>query len=99
MELIGHIGAILGIVLGLGAIGAWLVTYGRQQAMGEQAKKDIDGVGRKVEHVRKDLQTQIDKVEDDHALLSREVSEIKATVTGTHSLVERLVDMQMRGRE
>lgn len=96
MDLIGNIAAIVGLVLALGAIGAWLLTAGRTMQRNEETSKDVDGIGRKVENVRKDLQAQINENKGEHDTLAREVSEIKATTKSTHILVEKLVDMHMQ---
>lgn len=93
MELLG---ALLGIVLGLGAIGAWLLTAGRTLQRNEETVKDVDALGRKIESVRKDLQYQINENKNEHDSLAREVSVIKATTTSTHALVEQLVRMHMK---
>lgn len=50
---------IISIVLGLGAIGGVLLFVGRFMAEQDQSKKDIDGVSRKVDHIRKDLKEEI----------------------------------------
>ena len=92
MELLGQ---LLGIVLGLAAVGAWLLTAGRTMQRNEETAKDVDAIGRKVEHVRKDLQAQINENKTEHDSLAREVSEIKATTSNTHLLVEQLVRMHM----
>jgi outer membrane murein-binding lipoprotein Lpp len=99
MESINTIYSIAGIVLALGAIGAWLLTAGRNMQRNEETAKDVDGLGRKVEKVRQDLQQQINTNKNEHDQLAREVSEIKATTTSTHILVERLVSMHMQGNQ
>lgn len=92
MELMG---TILGIVLALGAIGAWLLTAGRTMERNAETKKDVDAIGKKVGTVEQKLQCQIDAQRVKHDSLSREVSEIKATTTSTHALVEQLVRMHL----
>jgi SMC interacting uncharacterized protein involved in chromosome segregation len=96
MESITTIYSIAGIVLSLGAIGAWLLTAGRNMQRNEETAKDVDGLGRKVEKVRQDLQAQINTNKTEHDELAREVSEIKATTKSTHTLVEKLVAMHMQ---
>lgn len=95
MEWLGWLGGGLGVILSLSAIGALLIGAGKRQAEQDENRKDIDGIGRKVEHVRKDLQGQIDKVGDEHHELCREVSEIKATVKGTDNKVDQLLKLHM----
>lgn len=99
MEAISTVASALGVILALGAIGAWLLTAGRTMQRNEETVKDVDGLGRKVEKVRQDLQTQINANKNEHDQLAREVSEIKATTKSTHILVERLVSMHMQARE
>jgi len=95
MESITTIASIAGLVLALGAIGAWLLTAGRSMQRNEETAKDVGGLGLKVTQVRKDLQGQINSNKSEHDNLAREVSEIKATTESTHKLVEQLVAMHM----
>jgi hypothetical protein len=95
MEWLGTVGTIIGILLGLSALGAILVGVGKRRAEHTEDRKDIDGIGRKVEHIRKDLQGQIDKTGDEVVALGREVSEIKATVKATDSKVDQLLTLQL----
>jgi len=92
------IGSMVSIIIGVGALLAWAVTYGRTMEKNAQTTKDVDGIGRKVEAVRKDLQAQIDVTKNEHDALAREVSEIKSTTTSTLVLVEKLVSMHMQDR-
>jgi len=52
-----------------------------------QQSKDIDGVGRKVEHIRKELKVEIAEVRDEHNDLRRRVDEIATTVSASHALL------------
>lgn len=87
---------IVSLILALGGVGAWLITAGRTMQRNEETAKDVDGLGRKVEKVRQDLQQQINTNKTEHDELAREVSEIKATTKSTHTLVEKLVAMHMQ---
>lgn len=96
MELLG---TLLGIVLGLGAVVAWLLTAGRTLQRNEETVKDVDALGNKIEYVRKDLQSQINENKNEHDSLAREVSEIKSTTTSTLALVEQLVRMHLEEKK
>ena len=67
---------VISIVLGLGAIGAWLVSAGKRMAEQEQTKKDLDGMGRKVEHIRKETKEELMSVRIEHKELCSKVDEI-----------------------
>jgi uncharacterized membrane protein len=90
---------IVSLVVAFGAVGAWLLTAGRNMQRNEETAKDVEGIGRKVERVRQDLQGQINENKQEHDSLAREVSEIRATTASTHKLVEQLVTMHMSGKD
>ena len=73
--------------------------HGQREAERKQMDADIDGIGRKVEHVRKDLQSQIDEQRREHSELSERVARIDATTQATHDSVVKLVSLHMRERD
>lgn len=98
MSVLEQVGLIISIVLGLGAIGGVLIFIGKWLSETATMKENINGIGRKVNHIRGEMQgeiekveTKIEKVEDKHNELGREVSEIHATVSSNHEMLQQLI--------
>ena len=78
---------IVSIILALGAIGAWLLSAGKRMANQDQNQKDIDGVGRKVDHIRKELKEEINDIRSEHKELDSKVDEIAKTTVANNTLL------------
>ena len=77
---------------------------GLNMAKDEQQTKDIDGIGRKVEHIRSELKTDISAVRVEHNALRTKVDEIALTVASSHAMLtamsgnlDRLVSAHHKG--
>ena len=78
---------IISIVLGLGAIGAWLLSAGKRMAEQEQNSKDIDGVSQKTVHIRTELKEEIGDIRNEHRQLDTKVDEIAKTTVANNTLL------------
>jgi len=81
---------IVSIVLGFGAAGGVLLAMGVFKAEHNQSKKDTDGLGRKIEHVRKELKEDIKEVKNEHNQLESKVDEIAKTTVANNTLLSMM---------
>jgi septal ring factor EnvC (AmiA/AmiB activator) len=81
---------IVSIVLGLGAIGAWLLTAGKRMAQNEQTKKDVDGIGRKVEAIRRELKEDVHAIKMEQKELDNKVDEIAKMTVENNVLLSKM---------
>ncbi len=68
------------------------LTKGQRMAEEKQQTKNIDGIGRKIEHVRKELKVEIAEVRGEHNELREKVNEIATTTAANHALLGAMND-------
>jgi septal ring factor EnvC (AmiA/AmiB activator) len=61
---------------------------GRRMEQEKQQRKDIDGIGKKVERVRTELKGEIDTMREEHNDLREKVNEIAVTTAKTNVMIE-----------
>ncbi len=68
------------------------LAKGLRMAKDDQQIKDIEGIGRKIEHVRKELKVEIAEVHGEHNDLREKVNMIATTTAANHALLGAMND-------
>lgn len=68
------------------------LAKGLRMARDDQQTKDIGGIGRKIEHVRKELRVEIADVRNAHNELQEKLNEIALTTASTKALLGAMND-------